>query len=136
MKSAKNLAVVLLLSSSFLFTRCTTEAGDTFNTTAETLTRGTWAVDAYFSGTDQTATYTAYQFTFSASGLINGADNTNSFNGSWQVLQKVESEALTIQLSAPQAELLQLNDQWTIAATDVQTITLKNGDELLKLRRL
>lgn len=135
MKSAKNFAVLLLLSSSFLFTRCT-ESTDNFDTSAEALARGTWTVDHYFSGTDQTAAYADYQFTFSPAGILSCDYSASSCKGDWQVVKKVESEILNIQLATPQTELKELNEQWTISATDVQTITLKNGAELLKLRRL
>lgn len=136
MKSAKNLAVLLLiLSSSFLFTRCT-EASYSFDTPAELLARGTWSVDHYFSGTDQTTAYTNYQFTFSPSGVISCDYSTSSCKGEWEVVKKVASDVLSMQLTTPQTELRELNDQWTITATDAQTITLKNSGALLKLRRL
>lgn len=136
MKSVKNIAVLLLLSSVFLFTRCSNEAAEVLDTSAEALAHGTWRVDHYFSGTDQTTAYTTYRFTFSSTGALSCDYNASTCTGDWQVLKNVESEILHIQLATPQTELQKLNDRWTIAASDVQTITLKNGAELLKLRRL
>lgn len=136
MKSAKIFLALGLLVSSFLFTHCTTESGDVADTPAEMLARGTWAVDHYFSGSDQTPTYAAYQFIFSPSGIVSCTESTSHCEGDWQVLQKVESEVLRIELATPHAALQELNDQWTISETGAQSITLKNGAEVLKLRRL
>jgi hypothetical protein len=135
MKIAKNLAVVVLLLSSLIFTRCTTEASDSLPTSSEMLMRGTWAVDHFFSGTDQTAAYDAYEFSFASTGIMSCAHSASHYEGDWQVMKKVESEVLSIELATSQTELLELNDRWTISGSDAQTITLKSGAEILKLRR-
>lgn len=134
MKTSNKLVAVMLLCASFFFTNCTPKE-DNLSTPKEILTRGNWTVEYYFNGSNHTNNYNEYSFSFSPGGNLNCSNTAAQYAGDWRVIQNTQSEMLSIKLSAAQADLLELNDDWTISSFDAQTISLQKAGEQLRLRK-
>lgn len=51
-----------------------------------TVTSGTWRITNFVdSGTDKTAQFSGYNFTFSANGTVSATNGTNNYSGTWTV---------------------------------------------------
>jgi hypothetical protein len=68
---------------------CTEDEAATPNTQTQVQTNvrsGTWRITKFIdSGTTETNHFTGYNFTFNNSGVLNAANGTNSYDGSWSV---------------------------------------------------
>jgi len=50
------------------------------------LASGTWKITEFIdSGMDETNQFTAYNFTFNSTGVLNANNGTNSYNGTWSI---------------------------------------------------
>ena len=134
MKSATLFAAILLLVSSTLFS-CT-EQQDMVSSPEDMLSRGNWTVDYYFNGQDQTAQYGSYSFTFNSNGIVSCDNTVHNCTGTWQIRKNVQSDVLSISLTTQQPELQQLNQNWSISETNMQSVTMTNGTGQLRLRKL
>ena len=133
MRSASLFAFILVLFSTSLFS-CT-EHQDMVPTPEEMLSRGNWSVDYYFAGQDQTAQYGNYRFSFKPDGSLSCDNNVHNCTGTWKIIKNVQSDVLDISLTTQQPELQELNHDWTITASSLQSVTMTNGAEQLRLRK-
>jgi hypothetical protein len=124
MKTVKIFAA-LLLSSSLLFTGCSGDY-DQIGTTKETIIRGTWSIDYFYAGQDKTAGYSYYKLTFYPNGTVLSACPQDSFTGTWQMRKDSKrNDVLLLQLASQQADLKELNLNWTVQDMNTTTITMK-----------
>lgn len=89
-----------------------------------TVQSGTWKVSYFFDDANQTANYTAYNFTFNANGSIAVVSGTANFSGQW--LAYVDDNEDTFEIDFPSAQLEELSDDWEIIDFSETQIRLKD----------
>ena len=89
-----------------------------------TVQSGTWKVTYFFDDANQTANYTAYNFTFNANGSIAVVSGTANFSGQW--LAYVDDNEDTFEIDFPSAQLEELSDDWEIIDFSETQIRLKD----------
>ncbi|MGK4569201.1 hypothetical protein [Flavobacterium sp. 3HN19-14] len=80
-----------IFAAAMIFATVSCSSDDDNSTTSPaqvtaTVTSGTWKITQFNdSGTDETAHFTGYNFTFATSGALTAANGTNSYTGVWSV---------------------------------------------------
>lgn len=135
MKNTKFFSCLLIVVSTSFFISCTRDNVDYGSTTKETLVKAQWSVDYYYAGGDKTAQLNNYRFRFIGNGTVTATDGTDSFNGSWNMLTDVNRNEV-LQIHIQEAHLQDLNDQWTVALTSNDVLSMKGANSELRLRKL
>ena len=126
MKSAKLFALLLIISTSMLFTNCSPRQDD-ISTTKEILSEGKWSVDYYFAGQDQTGLYTNYTFTFNLNGAVVCEQGTTSNTGTWSLIKDgSRNDVLLIQLNTLEPHLIQLSEEWKVTDQTLSVIAMRD----------
>jgi hypothetical protein len=89
-----------------------------------TVQSGTWKVSYFFDDSNETANYTAYNFTFNANGSISVVSGSATFSGQW--LAYVDDNENTFEIDFPAAQLEELSDDWEIIEYSATQIRLKD----------
>jgi hypothetical protein len=132
MKSPKT-AIILVIIAMF-FVGCSKNM-DYPDPIAETLTSGNFTVNYFFESQDKTSSYTGYVFEFENDGSLNCISANGDFQGTWKQLNKVDGPAINITLTAPDADLQNLNRDWAIVDADNAKLSLKNSTATFVLRK-
>lgn len=94
--------------------------------------QGTWRVTSYIdSGTDKTANFSGYTFTFGTSNVLTATNGTNNYTGTWSVTSDDDSNDdnpssdldFNIAFASP-ANFAELTDDWDIVSNSSTTISL------------
>lgn len=132
----KNLSLILLSVIFFGSAGCKkngTDNSTTYNNTSTETTpvrtaliAGQWRVTYLVSsGSNQTAGYGEYKFTFNSNGLLTGANSLFSQNGSWTLRSDSGKTKLNIDLtSAPL--FTELTDDWEITSRTSTKIVMQH----------
>src|SRR5689334_16949809 len=114
MKNFKLTLNLLLLASTVFFANCTPEL-PYVSTTKEVIVQGSWNVQYYFDGQDNTAQYYDFQFTFSNNGTLSCVKGTDTFSGTWSMIKDADhKDVLHITMDTQVAALTALNVDWTV----------------------
>ena len=108
----------------FFATACSSDddSSTPSNTTVEevvsTVASGTWRITNYVdSGTDETADFSGYNFTFGSNSVLTAANGTNTYEGTWSVTDDDDGPSndidFNILFSAPTA-FVDLSDDWDV----------------------
>jgi hypothetical protein len=89
-----------------------------------TVQSGSWKVSYFFDDSNETANYTAYNFTFNANGSISVVSGSATFSGQW--LAYVDDNENTFEIDFPAAQLEELSDDWEIIEYSATQIRLKD----------
>lgn len=127
------LVFIALFSLSFL-NSCQTEDETTFVNTVSAVnnivTVGTWKITNYNdSGTDKTAVFNGYNFTFGNNSVLTANNGTNNYTGSWSVTDSNSNDDspsdlhFNISFAAP-ANFADLSDDWDIQERSANVIKL------------
>ena len=138
MKTVKSFAALLLFSATLLFTSCTGDY-DHISTTKEFIVQGTWAIDYFYAAQDKTAGYAIYQLTFYPNGVVICACKNDVFNGTWNMRKdRNRNDVLMLQLPSHQADLKELNLNWSVAERQPTEISMTESalPAQLRLRKL
>jgi hypothetical protein len=137
MKNVKLAVSLLILASTSFFTSCTPENLDYISTTKEIISKGQWSVDYYYSGQDKTTQYSNYQFSFLANGSLVGAGSASSFTGTWSMERDVNrNDVIRITINSQEPHLMELNEQWNVTDKANDAVTMKEGNDELRIRKL
>ena len=119
MKTLKHIPIILtLLFAGITFSSCskdsTTTAGTSIATSA-LLVQATWKV-TYFneSGTDGTANYNGYVFTFVSGGSVSIVNGSIVYNGSWTTHNDDSQNKLYMNFSVTTSPISELEKDWHI----------------------
>ena len=142
----KKLTLLPFLSLIFMLNMASTCSGDDDNSSSadatpviNTVTSGTWRVTYYFdTDTDETNHFTGYNFTFGGSNVLTATNGTNTYTGSWSVINDDSSDDdnpsgdldFNILFSSP-ANFADLSDDWDIlsrTATKIELIDVSGGN--------
>lgn len=142
----KKLTLLPFLSLIFMLNMASTCSGDDNNSSSadatpviNTVTSGTWRVTYYFdTDTDETNHFTGYNFTFGGSNVLTATNGTNTYTGSWSVINDDSSDDdnpsgdldFNILFSSP-ANFADLSDDWDIlsrTATKIELIDVSGGN--------
>lgn len=142
----KKLTLLPFLSLIFMLNMASTCSGDDNNSSSadatpviNTVTSGTWRVTYYFdTDTDETNHFTGYNFTFGGSNVLTVTNGTNTYTGSWSVINDDSSDDdnpsgdldFNILFSSP-ANFADLSDDWDIlsrTATKIELIDVSGGN--------
>ena len=135
MKAVKFFAYLLVVISTFIFTRCTPENLEYGSTTKEALTKAQWSVDYFFAGQDLTAQFSDYKINFAGNGAVTASDGATSVNGTWSMITDVNrNDVLRINIS--EAHLQGLTDQWSVKQTSDNMLTMKAAGNEIHLKKL
>ena len=127
MKNAKT-GIMFLLVASLFFTGCSKEALDNFGASKEIITNGKWSIDYYFNGQDNTDRYHGYQFTFNSNGSLVASNGAESYNGTWSSIRGTDhKEILTFNFESPNSTLQEVETDWNVGATSLNSIAMKNA---------
>src|SRR6059058_1631990 len=100
MKNLRLTATLLVLFSSLLFVNCTPEQVESYSTTKEVISQGTWSVNYYFDGQDRTPSFHDFQFDFKSDGTLTVAYGTSIQTGTWISQKDADGEVLTFKLDS------------------------------------
>jgi len=136
MKNAKFFSYLLIIISTSLFVSCTRESVDYYGSTPkETITKSQWSVDYYFAGNDRTAQFNNFRLNFNTNGIVVANDGTHTIDGSWNMLTNADRNNV-LKISMPEAQLQDMNDQWTISVTSNDLLIMKGGEKEMRLKKL
>ena len=93
-----------------------------------TVTSGTWRVTLFNNnGTDKTANFNGFNFTFATSGSLLAANGILSITGTWSTRVDDSKVKLTINFPGPSmSTFLELNEDWEVTGrTDIQ-VTMRH----------
>lgn len=99
------------------------------NVFIQNLVNGTWFVSLYKEeGTDGTANYSGYEFTFFTNSSVTAVGPTGTINGFWQIEEEDNELAITFNFdSASNEHFEDLNDDWMVLASS--SIMVRLGDD-------
>ncbi len=140
----KKLILIPFLSLIFMLNIASTCSNDSPSSTSSnptpiinTVSSGTWKITYYFdTNSDETNNFTNYNFTFGASNVVTASNGTNTYTGSWSVLNDSSDDDSTSDLdfnilfSSP-ANFADLSDDWDIISrtdTKIQLIDVSGGN--------
>jgi hypothetical protein len=94
---------------------------------------GTWRITYYYdTDTDETTSFTGYNFTFGANNVLTALNGTTTYTGAWSVTDSNSSNDdsisdldFNIDFSSP-AQFLELSDDWEIIEKSTTVIKLKD----------
>jgi hypothetical protein len=116
-----------------VFTACNkNDANNTssVNTTAvnSTVTSGTWRITLFNdSGTDETANFSGFNFTFASSGSLAAANNILTISGTWSTRVDNSKVKLTINFPSPSVSaFLDLNEDWEVTSRTDTQVTMQH----------
>jgi hypothetical protein len=88
------------------------------------LTDGTWVVALYMDGpANETATFAAYQLAFNADGTLIAESDTDTVNGSWEVVGADTVLVLNFGAVFPFDEL---EDDWDVFSVEADRVELRD----------
>lgn len=126
----------------FFATACSSDddSGTPSNTTVEevvsTVTSGTWRITNYVdSGTNKTANFTEYDFTFGSNNVLTAANGVNTYEGVWSATNDDDDSPsndidFNILFSTP-ATFADLSDDWDVVertSTKIRLVDDSGGD--------
>lgn len=120
MKTLKHIPIFLaLLFAGITFTSCskdnTTTTIGTSITTSALLVQGTWRVTYFYgSGTDGTANYNGYIFTFVNGGSVSIINGSIVYNGSWTTHNDDSQNKLYMNFGVTTSPIVDLAKDWHI----------------------
>ena len=102
---------------------------------------GNWVVTYFFdTDSDEPSTYSGYEFTFGASGVLTTSNGTNTYTGTWSVTDDSNSSSdddgsdddidFNISFVSP-PDFEELSDDWDIisySATKIELIDVSGGN--------
>ena len=138
MKTLRLTAGLMLILSASIFTSCTKDQNETYeSTTREFISQGKWSVDYFYAGSDRTAQFTNYQFNFLGNGTLTGTTGTNDFSGTWTVIRDVNyNDVLKITIQSADPQILDLNEQWNVVEKNNRLISMKDDNNQLRFKKL
>lgn len=106
-----------MLSLAFL-TACSKDDDNSAGTSSaevrNTLVSGTWRVTYYWdTDHDETANFSAYNFTFLSSGTVNATSSLLTVTGSWATGVDDSKVKLTLAFTSP-ADFVEISDDWHV----------------------
>ncbi len=145
MKKLRNLPVILALVLGGV-TSCTKDSTTTLGTTAATSTillQGTWKV-TYFndSGTDGTANYNGYIFTFVSGGSMSVINGSIVYNGTWTTHNDDNQNKLYMDFGVTTSPYAELRKDWHIVEKTSTKLRMEDvsggagGTDYLTLERI
>ena len=130
MKNVKLTLNLLLLFSSVFLTNCTPEL-PYVSTTKEIIVQGSWNVQYYFDGQDNTAQYYNFQFTFSNDGTVVCTKGADNYTGSWSLIKDAShKDVIHFAMDTQDAALTALNVDWTVTTVNLRNIAMKNENSV------
>lgn len=136
MKSNKLLFLSILLLITFSFSNCTKD-NNTASTTSDALIRSNWNVNYYFNNQDLTSNYNGYQILFSNTGLLVAQKNNQTITGNWSnTVDGNNNEQINLNFSTSDANLIELNRQWTVTSKTSSTIEFESSENSSPLETL
>jgi len=132
----KTTAKLFLLALTFSLASCSKSNDNNPGTTNNTQTdqvSGNWTVTYYLdSGKDETSDYNGYNFDFKAGDVLQAANGSNTFTGSWRIGDRSSdddnsSSKLVIMITGNKA-MDDLQDDWLIVKITDTEIWLKDDN--------
>jgi hypothetical protein len=102
------------------------------DTVVSTVSVGTWKI-TYFFDTDkvETANFSGYNFTFGSNNVLTTSNGTNTYNGSWSILNNNSNDDslddldFTISFASPD-NFTELSEDWKVLSRTDSKIELKH----------
>lgn len=136
MKSSKlKFAVFLCLFGMIALTSC--KKNKTQDDIESNVQSGTWRITKFIdSGSDETANFSGYNFTFNSSGSLSTTNGTNSYDGTWSITDSNSDDDSQDDLHFNISFNLNnyfddLNDDWEFvsnSATMIELIDISGGN--------
>ena len=133
MKSSKLTAGLLLILSSLLFTNCTKDQNENYQSnTREIISQGKWSVDYFFAGQNLTSQYSSYKFSFTGNGTLKAFNGMNDLVGTWSMIRDVNgNDVIRILIDTQDPHLAELNAQWNVTNKTSNAVNMMaTGSEL------
>lgn len=128
MKTRKLFAFLLIVCTSQFFMHCTPSRQEYLSSTKEIISTGKWSINYFYSGQNQTSTFSNYRFTFQNNGIVICNTDSTVVNGSWSMIHDLNNnDVLVININCQQSSLMQLNASWNVTDKTTSEIGMKNG---------
>jgi hypothetical protein len=119
----------LLLSLSFVFTRCTPDTTGLVPSTEEVLVRNTWSVAYYYHNQDMTNNFGSSKLLFSSTGAVGYQKDGVTIPGTWsKAVNTSNNETITLQFNTSDANISQLNKSWKLTDRSASSLQFEETD--------
>jgi hypothetical protein len=129
------LVMLFVLTTSSMCSNDDNGANQSVNTptaVVNIVNNGTWRITYYYdTDTDETSSFTGYNFTFGANGVLTASNGTTNYTGDWSVTDSNSNDDtisdldFNIAFSSP-AQFFELSDDWEIIEKSSTLIKLKD----------
>lgn len=117
MKNARVFFAALLLSLSFVFSRCTPDTTGVISSTEEVLVSNIWSVDYFFHDQDMTGDFGSSRILFSSTGAVGYQRNGETIPGNWvRTVDASNNELITIHFNTTDPNISRLNESWKLTS--------------------
>ena len=130
----KKLFLIVVVMMLFGISSCSKDDSNpsASDTVVSTVSVGTWKI-TYFFDTDkvETSNFSGYNFTFGSNNVLTASNGTNSYNGSWSIMNNNSNDDslndvdFTISFVSP-ADFEELSEDWNILSRTDSKIELKH----------
>lgn len=128
----KKLFNILLFSSVIVLSSCSKaddNPGDASAEVATSLKSGTWRISSYSdNGTDKTANYSSFIFTFDANGAISAANGLLTAVGTWKTQKDNGKHELDLAFTSPPF-FEEIEEDWEIVSQNPTQVSLKDVND-------
>jgi len=97
---------------------------------AAVLVEGTWYISYFFDETDETSSFTGYEFTFSADGTSLADNGSDQFIGSWQITSEDDGSLELLLNYGESSPFDELGEDWDVFEFDELIIKLMDEDTI------
>jgi len=119
----------LLLAGTFILAACSKDDDDNNGPSAAVATSlkvGTWRVTSFVeNGTDRTADFSSFVFTFSSTGSVAAVNSVLTANGTWATGTDDSKHKLILAFSSP-ALFDELSEDWEIVSQSSTQVSLRH----------
>ena len=130
----KKLLSILLASSVIAFASCSKDDDDNSPSgpsaaVATSLKEGTWRISSYSdNGTDKTADYNSFVFTFSSTGTVSATNGILTATGTWKTQRDDGKHELDLEFTSPSL-FEEIDEDWEIVTQTATQISLKDVND-------
>lgn len=122
--------MLFALGGTLLFASCKKDDVKAMEAIEDEVSSGTWRITSFVdSGTDETANFSGYNFTFASDGTLSATNGSTTYSGTWSVTDSNSNDDsaddidFNIYFNATN-DFEDLNDDWDISSHSSSTIAL------------
>lgn len=138
MKTRKHFAFFLSVCVCIFLSSCTPSRQEYLSSTKEIISTGKWTIQYFYSGQNQTSSFSNYQFSFQNNGIVICNMDSTTISGSWSIVHDLNNnDVLQMNINSQQSTLMQLNSSWNVTDKTMSEIGMKDAQSAqLQFRKM